>query len=245
MTTIQKQSKLIVPLGATHFMPDNDAFKGHYIKVVYDTVYTWIPNTDKSGHWSSSPLHSDINKYLTITPIVKFDFVYCQKDCKSLFEESENELLVDWADAQKEREHPIDVALIKHKDEPFSDDIFIGGVSACCGKDDNSRGTGFTLRFDCIYIKENFQGAGLGRELIDQTIISTLMYYPFENTPNETCIEFAIASTKGAYCAWSLFNKLQIKLANKKTTCLLFEESYGYIDSLDKLEEAIEQSPYC
>ena len=224
------------PKGATHYMAESDHFKEHFAKIVGDNIQTCL-----HGKWTNYPLQSALKNYIPLNTFPLFNLVYIPTDVDTLFLGSGNDLMIEYSGAHQERDHNISMAFT-HKEGGH----FLAGVSANCGKDNNSRGTGFTVDFACIHIADKYQGKGLLDALLAHTIDNIMTYYPFENVPNETCVEFTIASEKGGYSAWKLFNLLKRKLAYKKTKVMLWEsDSSTYISSIESLEEVIRNNRHC
>ena len=233
-----------IPTGSTHYLPETDTFRSHFIRVIGGLVLSKT-GVNKRGEpiWSDLPLRAKISDYLIIAPVINvpaFEVIHDEGEVEQLLCSSDYPIMCDYASSDLIADHKIDFAFAS-----LDTGEYIGGVSAQCGKDNNSRGTGFTLNFNCIHINEDFQGLKLARNLVEQTIENALTYYPFENTPNETCIEFSIASEKGAHCAWKLYQALKLKLMHTKTKVRLWAEGYGYVASRSDLSKAIEKIEHC
>lgn len=222
------------PYDAMFWLPECEIFKPHFLKVVGDIKFVWHPaSKDGLGQWLNHTVGANISNYIPIIPSVSFESVYDTGEVAVLFDSGEI-LLNGWSDYDPELDHAIDFA--------FADTTtgeFVAGIAASCGKDNNSRGTGFSIKFDCIEVAKAHQLKGVASKAIDELIEQTMMYYPFECIPNETCIEFKIASESGAHCAWKFYKLLKEKLFTKKTTVLLWEESAGYIKTHNDLILAI------
>lgn len=83
-------------------------------------------------------------------------------------------------------------------------------------------------------------------ELLSHTIDNIMLYYPFDDFSNETCIEFTMVSEKGGYAAWKLYDLLKATLALTKTKVILWEDYLSnYICSTESLENVIYESQFC
>ena len=161
------------------------------------------------------------------------------KIVQSLFVATDDDMMISYADNEPELSHVLDFAVTDHNNQ------FIAGASACCGREDNSRGTNFTILPDALYVEPLRQGEGYGRLLIDTILDKALAHYDFDNPTNEIMVSAAFGSTEGAICCFKFFQALKERVKHLNTKPLFYVVDFGMVASKADLDKAIKDGQFC